>query len=231
MIPPKSKNMKECEDCPVKYKFIYDSGKIKLDKFNELHNHLLTFQMKTLTSQIIEDIKTFNKLSKVLDIKETLEVKYNSKLDYYSVYRELRKLFPRFGKDDARNIITILKDKNKHHESEIDLESGQVKKLFFATPRMIQQYTQCGEINLIDSTYRVNHYNIPLIIYAGINSAVMNIIFGVSIVNDEAEETHRWCLEKYFNLYKDYPRIIVKNQDLALSEEINSKYNRQYVIY
>jgi len=55
---------------------------------------------------------------------------------------------------------------------------------------MMANYRLYGDIMLIDSTYRVNHYNFLLIIYSGLDSGGRNIIFGLSVVNNETEETH-----------------------------------------
>ena len=62
-------------DCPVKYKFIYNSGAMQLSSFHEIHNHSLTFEVKVLTVNMLEDIKTFSKSTKVFTIKEFLEKK------------------------------------------------------------------------------------------------------------------------------------------------------------
>ena len=187
-------------DCPVKYKFIYNSGAMQLSSFHEIHNHSLTFEVKVLTVNMLEDIKTFSKSTKVFTIKEFLEKKYKIQLDYDTVYRGFRKIFPRFGEKDGSNMLELLISKNIFYEADLDPENGMIKRFFFATPRMIEHYNLYGDINLIDSTYRVNHYNIPLIIYSGIDYAGKNIIFAVALVNDETEETRAWCFHQYFTL-------------------------------
>lgn len=57
---------------------------------------------------------------------------------------------------------------------------------------------------LIDSTYRVNHYNIPLVVYSGVDCGGYNILFGLAIVNSETSDVHKWCLEELFNIHKSY---------------------------
>ena len=70
----------------------------------------------------------------------------------------------------------------------------------------------------------MNHYNIPLIIYSGIDYAGKNIIFAVALVNDETEETRAWCFHQYFTLYKKLPNLIITDQDLALCAVLDKKY-------
>jgi len=197
---------------------------MQLSSFHEIHNHSLTFEVKVLTVNMLEDIKTFSKSTKVFTIKEFLEKKYKIQLDYDTVYRGFRKIFPRFGEKDGSNMLELLISKNIFYEADLDPENGMIKRLFFATPRMIEHYNLYGDINLIDSTYRVNHYNIPLIIYSGIDYAGKNIIFAVALVNDETEETRAWCFHQYFTLYKKLPNLIITDQDLALCAVLDKKY-------
>ena len=89
---------------------------------------------------------------------------------------------------------------------------------------MTRNYELFGDIILIDSTYRVNHYNIPLIVYSGINAKGHNVIFALALVNDESEATHRWCLKEFFHLHLKYPKVCITDQDLALMTLLDKDY-------
>lgn len=143
-------------------------------------------------------------------------------LNYYSVYREFRKLYPRFGKDDAQTMLNMLEQLKI--VPKIDLDGGKVNRIFFATPGMKKNYEFYGDIVLVDSTYRVNQYNIPLIVYSGVDSGGRNIIFGLALVNDESGETHEWCLEQFFDTHKKLPSLFVTDQDLSLLSVLDHKY-------
>ena len=213
-------------NCPVYYKFSFskEDGKMSFCKCNEVHNHKLALSGAQLTQEMLQDLKFYNKKSKIIDIKEALEKKYNVLLDYHVLYYEFRKIFPRFGNEDANNFINILKQKNVYHK--IDLIENKVNRLFFATPRMIRNYELYGNIILIDSTYRVNQYNIPLVVYSGIDASGRNIIFALSLVNDETETTYSWCINEFFSLYIKQPHLIVTDQDLALSAVLAKEYSQ-----
>lgn len=213
----------ETADCPVYYKFIFTiDGKMTLDKCHETHNHSLTFSGVQLTQEMLNDLKLYNKRTKIIDIKESLEKKYKTILDYHTLYYEFRKIFPRFGDEDAINFIKILKQKKVYYKA--DLQEGKICKLFFATPRMIRNYELYGDIILIDSTYRVNQYNIPLLVYSGIDAGGRNIIFGLSLINDETEATFSWCLQEFFTLYAKFPTVVVTDQDLALLAVLSKEF-------
>jgi len=192
------------------------------DKCNEVHNHALGLSENQLTNNMIEDLKSYNKKSKVIDIKENLEKKYNISIDYHTLYYEFRKVFPRLGQDDADNMVKILEEKNIHYRTE--KKDNKIERLFFSTPRMIRNYELYGDIVLIDSTYRVNQYNLPLIVYSGIDSYGRNILFALAIVNDETGTTHKWCMEKFFELHIKHPNIVMTDQDLALVAVLDKEY-------
>jgi len=193
------------------------------DKCNETHNHALGLSGNHLTKNMIEDLKSFDKRSKVIDIKENLEKKYNVNIDYHILYYEFRKVFPRLGQEDAENMINILKEKNIHYKCDPN-KDNKIERLFFSTPRMIKNYKLYGDIVLIDSTYKVNQYNLPLIVYSGIDSYGQNILFALAVVNDETSNTHKWCMEKFFELHIDHPRICMTDQDLALVAVLEKEY-------
>ena len=214
------------KECSAYYKFIFDeeTGEMKFDKCLEKHNHPLGVPGDELTDKMIEDIKLFNKKSRIIDIKESLEKKYYLQIDYQTIYREFRKIYPRFGNEDANNLLQILTNKNIMHKIDIDPNNNTIKKLIFATPEMMNRYKLYGHIMLIDSTYRVNHYNIPLIVYSGVDSGGHNIIFGLAVVNDETEETHQWCFSQFFNIHEKFPQLCITDQDLSLMAVLNKKY-------
>jgi len=134
---------------------------MEFDKCEETHTHRLGLANSELTDKIIEDLKSFNKKSRILSIlKNIWRKKYYVQLDYQILYREFRKLYPRFGKDDANHLLNILTRKISQHRFVIDESNNTINRLIFSTPQMINNYKLFGDIMLIDSTYRVNHYNI-----------------------------------------------------------------------
>ena len=220
------KSSLKINQCTAFYKFIFDenNGKMSFEKCNENHDHPLGLTSIDLTQKMIDDIRMFNKRSRIIDIKESLEKKYYVQLEYQTIYREFRKIYPRFGNEDANNLLKILSNKNIIHKIDIDETNHTIKKLIFATPQMLNNYKLYGDIMLIDSTYRVNHYNIPLIVYSGVDSGGRNVIFGLSVVNDETEETHQWCFREFFSIHQKLPQICITDQDLALMAVLNKNY-------
>jgi len=110
------------------YKFIFNEkdGKMSFEKCNENHDHPLGLSHTEVSQKMIDDIKLFNKKARIIDIKESLEKKYYVQLDYQVIYREFRKLYPRFGKEDANNLLKVLLEKNIVHSVDIDESNNTV---------------------------------------------------------------------------------------------------------
>jgi len=134
-----AKSSIKISSCSAFYKFVFKetTGTMELDKCEETHNHHLGLANSELTDKMIEDLKSFNKKSRIIDIKEHLEKKYYVQLDYQILYREFRKLYPRFGKDDANHLLNILTSKNIQHRFIIDKSNNTINRLIFSTPQMI----------------------------------------------------------------------------------------------
>ena len=82
---------------------------------------------------------------------------------------------------------------------------------------MKDNYKLYGDILIVDATYRVNKYSLPLVIFSGFNYSGRNCLFGVAIVNNETESTYEWVFKKFFETqFQKYPRILITDQDLSM---------------
>ena len=218
-------NNDEIDQCPVYYKLAYerDTQIMTFDEAEEVHNYQPGLDDEKVSELLMKEVSSFSKNAKIIEIKEALERKYKKQIDYNSVYRAFRKIYPRLGPDDGNYIKQILEKLNLVHK--FYLNEDIIHRLLLTTPRMLKNYELYGRIMLIDSTYRCNHYNIPLIVYSGINSAGKNILFGLAIVCDEKEETQAWCLNEFFSIHKNkHPDICLTDQDLSLVAVLNNNY-------
>ncbi|XP_056685816.1 protein FAR1-RELATED SEQUENCE 9-like [Spinacia oleracea] len=53
-----------------------------------------------------------------------------------------------------------------------------------------------GNVNSFDTTYKVNAYHKPLVVIVGVNHHSQSVVFVVSLVSHEKEETFKWILEQ-----------------------------------
>ena len=92
---------------------------------------------------------------------------------------------------------------------------------------MKNNYNIYEDIIIIDATYRVNKYALPLVIFSGFTYSGRNCLFGIGIVNDEKEKTYEWIFKNYFQLHNHkYPRIIVSDQDASILAVVAKCYTK-----
>ena len=65
-----------------------------------------------------------------------------------------------------------------------------------------------GDIVIVDSTYRVNKYKVPLVLFNGFTHRGRNCLFGV-IVNEETDESFQWVFEEFFKVHQTKCKIVV----------------------
>ena len=214
-------------DCPVFYRFRVDAqGKIKLLSQKENHNHSPNFYLeKKLTPQMIKDISCFSRLTKVSEVRDYLEIKYNTKLDYLTVYQQYRKFFPRFNSEDCQKLIDHLIANDAKVTWDVDIDNKDLCKLIFSTKLMMENYRKFGEVLLIDTTYNTNYLSVPLVVFSGVDNHYRNILFGIGLIDDESAKTYEWLIEEFNSIMnRKYPFIIISDQDLSLCSAIKEKY-------
>ena len=216
------------ESCKASYRFKYEKGSGKflgLVSNYEIHsNHEFKVKKNELTADMIKEISYFNKMSAVLQIKEFIEMKFKVELSYQSVYREFRKTFPLLGPDDATNFINWCKEYGFTVYEYLDETNRHYTKLFISSQLMQTHFKAYGDVVLVDSTYRVNKYKLPIVIFSGFTHSGRNCLFGFGIVNDETENTYRWLFSNFFKTHNSRCSIIVTDHDPAMEAVLNKDY-------
>ena len=210
-------------DCPVSYKFNVSLGRgAILLKAHQIHNHNPVFPVKSELSMQIKAfmISSFKKDDFISEVKEVLENAFGCKLDYWKVYNEFRRLYPRLGSQDARKFIEFIEKNGGIHSEVLDSTDQSICKLFFQTKLMGENYKRFGDIILIDATYSTNHFSTPLIVISSVDENYRNILFGMALVNDETLPTYIWVLRTFFQINPKKPTLIISDSDKSLCSSI-----------
>ena len=213
--------------CPCFYRIKLDSdGKVlSIAKSNENHTgHDFLIKKYEFTNEMKQDLSCFNKNSKIHEIKIFLENKFKVELSYRTIYSEFRKAFPLLGPKDALVFIQWCENHGYEVAKYIDEENKSLTKILIVSDLMRAHYSSYGDVVLIDSTYRVNKYKLPYVLFSGFTHKGRNCIFAVGIVNDETQDTFRWLLERFLEFHKTFMNILVSDHDLALATTLKTYY-------
>lgn len=143
--------------------------------------------------------------------------------DLYNYFTRLRKKHILGG--DAERVIKYFQWRQKHDmefffEYETD-EAGRLKRLFWSDPQSRIDYDAFGDVVVFDSTYRVNRYNLPFILFVGVNHHGSTVIFGCAIVADEKVATYEWILKQFLDcMYQKHPGGLITDGDNAMRRAI-----------
>lgn len=212
-------------NCRAFYRFhLNNDGTVLLTTYNQSHNHGPNLGIKSELSQAMKvEISKFSKFTRVSTIRDHLELTFHCRLSYNLVYNEFRRNFPRFGREDCVTLINFLKHENAEHFCTLDDENS-LCKLIFQTQRMRANFENFGDIILTDTTYNTNFYAIPLVIFSGVDSNFKNVLFAMSLVNDEKKETYTWLLKKLSEWTLKRPSIFLTDDDPSLGSALQDVF-------
>jgi hypothetical protein len=98
-----------------------------------------------------------------------------------------------------------------------DVADGRIERIFWAYNWCIEQWNQNPELMIIDCTYKVNKFDMPLLQVLGVTCMHGTLTLGYCLVSGEKEVTIRWVLEFLNSLIQlhneDDPARVVNNRN------------------
>ncbi|CAN1345351.1 Protein FAR1-RELATED SEQUENCE 5 [Linum perenne] len=150
-----------------------------------------------------------------------------TKLDAFNQYS--RQEAERIAEGDAATALAYLKSKTKQDPNffmEYTLnEENMLEKVFWADSMSIADFACFGEILEFDATYKKIKYNLPLVIFSGINQHFRTCVFGCAFMQHEREENYRWVLNTLSKaMGGKKPGFVITDGDRAMSSAIKSEF-------
>ena len=174
-------------------------------------DHDLTFEKPNeFTESILKDIdrlkgtvKTYNKLTQYINNK--YETQFELPQIKYQVTKLLQQTFGRPA-NDAFHFVQIAKDEARNNEGFFKFEvnqSSQLYRIIFLSKTMLNYSNYFLDIVLVDSTYKRNRFNLPLINVVGINNLGQNILLAFGLLANETLEAYEWFFSHLKNAWKN----------------------------
>ena len=160
-----------------------DKEEIELKIWNENHNaHPFVVKKTNLNPLMLKENQNYHKNSNISELKAVIEKKFNVNISYINFYYEFRKVFPLLGPKNALFLINCCNQHNFIIKRHINEEEKQYTKLFMCSELMKFHYNYYSDVVIIDSTYRVNKYKLPLVIFTSFTHKGRNCLLGVGIL-------------------------------------------------
>ncbi|XP_056690209.1 protein FAR1-RELATED SEQUENCE 5-like [Spinacia oleracea] len=95
-------------------------------------------------------------------------------------------------------------------------------KLFWCDGTSCNDYRAFDNVIAFDTTYKVNAYHKPLVVIVGVNHHRQSVVFVVSLVSHEKEETFKWILEQLTEAGDNVaPYTVLTDGDKAMANAIS----------
>lgn len=188
--------------CPASIKLrLRGEGLLHLEKVTLEHNH-------ELDPSITKVYRCFKILSnnKVLRPKSGHNpVQPHEHQDHSNIEKEHTNSFGRrhlkLGKGDDEAIqqfFTRLQNKNSHFFYLIDLnEEGCLCNVFWADSRSRTAYKYFGDVISFDTTYLTGTFEIPLVLFLGVDHHGQSVLLGCGLLSGETIENYIWVFKAW----------------------------------
>ncbi|XP_034201437.1 protein FAR1-RELATED SEQUENCE 5-like [Prunus dulcis] len=104
-------------------------------------------------------------------------------------------------------------------------EENRLANLFWRDSQSLHDYCCFGDVVILDSTYKTNVYDKPLVVFVGVNNHNATTVFGCAFLVDETADTYRWVLRTFLTSMKDKkPVSIVTDWDDAMRVAIDEVF-------
>ncbi|XP_020245558.1 protein FAR1-RELATED SEQUENCE 6-like isoform X2 [Asparagus officinalis] len=196
-------------------------GLLHLEKVNLEHNH-------ELNPSITKVYRCFKILSnnKVLRPKSGHNpIQAHERQNYLTVEEDHRNSSGRRhlklgqGDDEAiQQFFTRLQNKNSHFFYLIDLnEDGCLCNVFWADSRSRAAYKYFGDVMSFDTTYLRDAFQVPLVLFLGVNNHGQSVLLGCGLLSGETIENYIWVFKAFVAcMLSKLPNAIVTDHCKAI---------------
>ena len=105
-------------------------------------------------------------------------------------------------------------------------ESSRVTSVFFAHPSSLRYLKLYPEVLVLDCTYKVNKYSMPLLDIVGVDACQRSFCIAFAFLSGEEERDFIWVLERLRHIYEHYgitlPSVILTDRCLACMNALSS---------
>lgn len=108
-------------------------------------------------------------------------------------------------------------------------DEGQLRNVFWVDSRSRAAYRYFGDVVAIDATCLSNKYEVPLVVFVGINHHGESILLGCALVADDTVETYAWLFRAWLTCMSGRPpQSIVTDRCNTMQSAISDVFPRAH---
>ncbi|XP_031131442.1 protein FAR1-RELATED SEQUENCE 8-like isoform X2 [Ipomoea triloba] len=108
-------------------------------------------------------------------------------------------------------------------------DEGNVRNVFWIDSRSRTSYSYFGDVVLVDTTCLSKSYEIPLVVFFGVNHHGEALLLGCGLLVDESFETYIWVLRAWLTCMSGRPpQTIITDRCKALQNAVSEVFPRAH---
>ncbi|RYQ88750.1 hypothetical protein Ahy_B09g095759 isoform B [Arachis hypogaea] len=176
------------------------SGRWYVSRFVEEHNHELAY------GKLVDYLRSHRKISEV-------EVAQLTSMREIGI--SIPKIYESFAAQlGGFNLVTFTKqDMYNEIRKQRGLQGGD------------EDYAIFGDVLAFDATYGRNKYNLPVVVFSGVNHHNQTCVFGTAMVSCESQESYIWVLRQFLECMQGKaPQSVITDGDPAMRIAIRTVF-------
>ncbi|KAL4286283.1 hypothetical protein AHAS_Ahas19G0070700 [Arachis hypogaea] len=182
------------------------SGRWYVSRFVEEHNHELAY------GKLVDYLRSHRKISEV-------EVAQLTSMREIGI--SIPKIYESFAAQlGGFNLVTFTKqDMYNEIRKQRGLQGGD------SDGRCQEDYAIFGDVLAFDATYGRNKYNLPVVVFSGVNHHNQTCVFGTAMVSCESQESYIWVLRQFLECMQGKaPQSVITDGDPAMRIAIRTVF-------
>lgn len=96
-------------------------------------------------------------------------------------------------------------------------EEHRLRNVFWVDAKGVEDFTYFGDVVSFDTTYFANKYNIPLVLFVGVNHHIQPTLLGCGLIADETSYTFIWLMQSWsLAMGGRSPNVLLSDQNEAI---------------
>uniref|UniRef100_A0A2N9H879 Protein FAR1-RELATED SEQUENCE n=1 Tax=Fagus sylvatica TaxID=28930 RepID=A0A2N9H879_FAGSY len=207
--------------CNAKIQITFENERCLISEFISDHNHDLQgstqrhyIDLNSKTSEVDSLIQPIHEIGTT---KETEAGFCDMNYSKHLRDKQMNSLQP----EDAQGLIDCLKqlqveDPSLFYTLQVDAES-HMTNFFWRDSRSKIDYDYFGDVLILDTTFRMDRYNMICAPFLGVNHHQQPVLFGCAFLLDETMETYTWLLGTFMGaMGRRQPKTILTTECEAI---------------
>lgn len=165
------------------------------------------------------------------EIQEKLNLKFGTEFEYSKVrnaYYKVKKTLFGIPNHEAQDLVQLLKPLRESgfllFETKSNNLNNALEAVVFCSSGMIHLYRHYKDMLILDTTFGLNRFNMPLLTLAGVDNNGKTVVFGFAFLKDESFDVKKWVFDTFLSFTGETPEAVISDGCPAFAKAIRESF-------